>query len=86
LEGNRGEDLEGNKKKGTSGRSRRHGEGIVLGGSIFFNLRNSKFVLEEGLGGLYTFFKFNLCCYNIFKLKNILIININLSLSKYLLI
>ena len=29
----------------------------------------------------YQFFKFNLC-YNIFKIKNILIININLSFSK----
>ena len=32
-----------------------------------------------GLEDLYEFFKFNLCCYNIFKIKNILIININLS-------
>jgi len=33
---------------------------------------------------LYEFFKFNIC-YNIFKIKNILIININLSLSKQIL-
>jgi len=32
--------------------------------------------------GLYEFFKFNLCNYNILKIKNILIISINLSLSK----
>jgi len=29
--------------------------------------------------GLYEFIKFNICCYNIFKIKNILIISINLS-------
>jgi len=34
------------------------------------------------LGGLYEFFKFNLYCYNILKILNTLIININLSLSK----
>ena len=32
--------------------------------------------------GLYEFFKFTLRCYNIFKIKNILILSINLSLSK----
>ena len=31
--------------------------------------------------GLYECFKFNLCCYNILKIKNILIISLNLSLS-----
>ena len=34
------------------------------------------------LRGLYEFFKFNIRCYNILKIKNILIISINLSLSK----
>ena len=34
------------------------------------------------LDGLYEFFKFNLCYYNILKIKNILNININLSFSK----
>jgi len=37
------------------------------------------------LEGLYEFFKFNLCCYIIFKIKNIVIICINLSFSKKLL-
>ena len=32
--------------------------------------------------GLYEFFKFKLCCYIIFKIKNIIIICINLSFSK----
>ena len=41
-----------------------------------------KIVFEKGFGGFYEFFKFNLCCYNIFKIKNIIIININLSLLK----
>jgi len=61
----------------------------VLEGSFFFH--NTKFVsfgwtkelywrmVLGGLEDLYEFFKFNLCCYNIFKIKNILIININLS-------
>jgi len=35
--------------------------------------------------GLCEFFKFNICCNNILKIKNILIININLSLSKKIL-
>ena len=40
-----------------------------------------KIVLEEGfvLEGLHEFFKFNLCSYNIFKIKNTLIVSINLS-------
>jgi len=41
--------------------------------------RNLKIILEEGLC---EFFKFNICCYNILKIKNILIIRINLSFSK----
>ena len=35
--------------------------------------------------GLYEFFKFNLRCYSILKIKNILIISINLSFSKNIL-
>ena len=31
---------------------------------------------------LHDFFKFNLCCHNIFKIKNILTINIHLSFFK----
>ena len=47
---------------------------------------NSKIVLKKdyiggGLWGFYEFFKLNLRCYNIFKIKNILFININLSFS-----
>jgi len=34
------------------------------------------------LEGLYEFFKFTLCCYIIFKTKNVVIICINLSFSK----
>jgi len=37
------------------------------------------------LEGLYEFFKFNLCCFNILKIKNILLISISLSLSKRIL-
>jgi len=37
------------------------------------------------LEGLHEFFKFNLYSYSIIKIKNILIININLSFSKKLL-
>jgi len=44
---------------------------IFIGGGFWWNLD----VLNK-------FFKFNLCCYNILKIKNILIININLSFSK----
>jgi len=36
------------------------------------------------LEGLYEFFKFNLYSYNILKIKNIVIISINISLSKKL--
>ena len=39
-------------------------------------------ILED----LYKFFKFSMYCYNIFKIKNILIININLSFSKKVLL
>jgi len=62
---------------------------MVFEGLIFFqNTKPSSFggtkkiVLEEGL---YEFFKFNICCYNILKIKNILFINISLSLSKKIL-
>jgi len=37
------------------------------------------------LKGLYEFFKYNLCYYNILKIKNIVIISINLSFSSKLL-
>jgi len=37
------------------------------------------------LEGLHEFFKFNICSYNILKIKNILIISINLSFFKKLL-
>jgi len=52
------------------------------------NIKPSSFgELKNWIGGgfwkgLYEFFKFNICCYNILKIKNILIININLLLSK----
>ena len=63
-----------------------------VGRLIFLeNIKSSSFEgLENCIGecfwrvweGLYKFFIFNICCYNILKIKNILIININLSLSK----
>jgi len=34
--------------------------------------------------GSYEFFKYNLCCYNVLKIKTIIMININLSFSKKL--
>jgi len=40
---------------------------------------------EKVLEGLYELFKFNLSFYNILKIKNIIIININLSFSNNLL-
>jgi len=43
-----------------------------------------KLYWRRDLDGLYEFFEFNLYCYNILKIKNILIININLSFSKKL--
>jgi len=41
-----------------------------------------KFYWKRILEGLYGFFKFNLCYYNILKIKIILIININSSFYK----
>jgi len=65
------------------------GEGF--GGLIFlYNAKLSSFGGTQKLywrgvlEGLYEFFKFNLCCYNILKIKNIIIININLSFFKKL--
>jgi len=59
---------------------------------FFFIIHNLPYLreLKNSIGGrlwrvledLYEFFKINLCCYNILKIKNILIISINLSFSK----
>jgi len=53
------------------------------------SFRELKNCIEGGfwgvLKGLYEFFKFNLYCYIIFKIKNIVIIYIHLSFSKKLL-
>jgi len=62
-------------------------------GGFNFNIKSSLFgetqiELEEGFGvkeGLYEFFKFNLSCYKILKIKNILIISINLSFANKIL-
>jgi len=69
------------------------GEGF--GVSFFFIIQNPPHLGErknciEGrfwgvLEGLHEFFKSNLSSYNILKIKNILIISINLSFSKKLL-
>jgi len=63
-----------------------------FGGSFFFiiqnflHLRELKNCIGGGvLEGLHQFFKFNICSYNILKIKNILIISINLSFFKKLL-
>jgi len=45
-----------------------------------------KLYQSKVLEGLYEFFKLNLCCYIIFKIKNIVIICINVSFSKKLLL
>lgn len=42
---------------------------------------NPKF-WKKIMEGLYKSFKFNPCCYDILKIKNALIININLTFSK----
>jgi len=55
---------------------------IFLHNTKLSSFEELKIVFEKGFGGFYEFFKFNLCCYNIFKIKNIIIININLSLLK----
>ena len=62
------------------------GEGF--GGSFFFIILNPPHLWElknciggefwRILEGLHEFFKFNLCSYNILKIKNILIISINI--------
>jgi len=61
-----------------------------FGGLVFFIIQNPPDLGElkncvggvwRVLGGLRKFFKFNLCCYNTFKVKNTLIISINLSFS-----
>jgi len=66
------------------------GEGF--GGFILLkNIKSSSFegtkklYWRRVLENLYELFKFNLCCYNILKIKNILIISINLPVSKKIL-
>ena len=46
-----------------------------------YNEETKKLYWMRILEGLDNFFKFNLCCYNTLKIKNILIINIHLSFS-----
>ena len=59
---------------------------IFLHSTKSFSFRGTQIVSERVLGGLHEFFKFNVCSYNILKIKNILIISINLSFSKKLLL
>jgi len=90
LEGREGEGF--GKKEGASGRNKRHWRERALGVNFLFIIQNPphlgelKNCIGEGflgvLEGLYEFLKFNLCCYNILKIKNILIMCISLSLSK----
>ena len=92
LEGKGGEGF--GKKEGASGRNRRHWEERVLEVNFLLIIKNPPNLegLKNCIGGgfwgvmegLYEFFKFNLCCYNILKIKNILIISISLSFSKKL--
>jgi len=79
------------KKEWASGRNREKWEGRALGGLTFLhNIKPSSFggtkklYWRRVLESLYKFFKFNLYCYIIFKIKNIVIICINLSFSKKL--
>ncbi len=82
------------KKEGASGRNRRHWEERALEFNVLVIIKNPPHLGElkncNGGGfwrvmeGLYEFFKFNLCCYNILKIKSILIISISLSFSKKL--
>lgn len=83
------------KKEWACRRNRGKWEGRALGGLLFFIIQNAPHLKEltycigrgfwRMLEGLYEFFKFNLCCYNIFKIKNKIITCINLSFSKKLL-
>ena len=70
-----------------------NGRGGLWGLTFLDNIKLSSFgevkncIEREFLGilkSLYELFKFNLCCYNTFKIKNIVIIYINLSFSKKL--
>ena len=75
------------KKEGASGRNRRHWEERALEVNFLLIIKNPPHLgeLKNCIGGgfwgvmegLYEFFKFNLCCYNILKIKSILIISIS---------
>ena len=92
LDGRGGEGF--GKKEGASGRNRRHWEERALEVNFLLIIKNPPHLgeLKNCIGGgfwgvmegLYEFFKFNLCCYNILKIKSILIISISLSFSKKL--
>ena len=85
-EGKGGEGLE--KKEEISGRNRGHWEKKFWWAyfsskyKILLIWGTKKLYWGGVLEGLYELFKFKLCCYNTLKIKNILIKNINLSLSK----
>ena len=81
-------------KERVSGRNRGHREKRVLRGLFFFKIYTlpvwgtKNLYWRRVLGvwkDLYEFFKYNLCCYNILKIQNILITSITLSLSKTIL-
>ena len=72
----------------------KNGRGGLEGLTFLHNIKPSSFgELKNCIGGgfwgvmegLYEFFKFNLCCYIIFKIIKIVIICINLTFSKKLL-
>jgi len=63
------------KKEAAIGENRCHFSSSSIRGTQKLYLR--KRILKD----LHKFFKFNLCYYNILKIKNILIIKINLSFS-----
>jgi len=78
------------KKEWASGRNRRKWEGGYGGLTFLHNIKSSSFgELKNCIGGWFWGFldglKLNLFWYIIFKIKNIVIICINLSFSKKLL-
>jgi len=89
LEGNGGEGLRKKKKNEQMERQRKMGRESFRGLTFLHNTKPFSFEKLKNcrrrvLKGLYEFFKFNLCCYIIFIIKNIVIICINLSFSTLL--
>jgi len=78
------------KKEGASGRNRRHWEERALKVNFFIHNTKSlsfgelKNCTERRFLRVYVKFSKSIYCYNILKIKNILIISISLSFSKKL--